>query len=145
MSLPPSLPVLLLILISVLLLHQPSSPHYSGIKSVGTEGVMSDRVSRYHGFPLLTSEDLAMKLFEDLQSKLNRDKERCQSILNSLDSFPFGLTPKGSDSTVREGYRGRAMNHPDIVNLQALDGVLFNIKYLVLVRNVTVGTSSASF
>jgi hypothetical protein len=102
---------------------------------------MSDRVSRYHGFPLLTSEALALSLFDELESKLNRDKGRCQSILNSLDSFPFGLTSKGHDSTVRDGHRGRAMNHPDIVNLQALDGVLFNIKYLVLVRNVTVSIS----
>ena len=30
------------------------------------------------------------------------------------------------------------MNHPDLVNLQALDGVSFRLKYLVLVRNATV-------
>lgn len=28
--------------------------------------------------------------------------------------------------------------HPDIVNLQKLDGKLFHIKYLVILRNLTV-------
>jgi hypothetical protein len=30
------------------------------------------------------------------------------------------------------------MNHPDLVNLQQLDGISFRLKYLVLVRNSTV-------
>ena len=33
---------------------------------------------------------------------------------------------------------GRQMNHPDLINLQQLDGVAFRLKYLVLVRNATV-------
>lgn len=105
---------------------------------MGSEGIMSDRISRYHGFPHLTSQDLAMQLFEEYRTKLNSDKERCTSILNSLDSFPFGLVAKGHDATQRDGHRGRAMNHADIINLQALDGVLFNVKYIVLARNLTV-------
>jgi hypothetical protein len=108
------------------------------MKSIGSAGVISDRVSRYHGFPHLTSEELAIALFEEYRTKLNRENERCKSILNSLDSFPFGLVANGHDATQRDGHRGRAMNHADLINLQALDGILFNVKYLVLARNVTV-------
>lgn len=36
---------------------------------------------------------------------------------------------------------GRQMHHPDLVNLQQLDGVLFRLKYLVLVRNATVAAT----
>lgn len=123
---------------NISLFYQESSPQYSGIKSVGLDGVQSERINRYHGFPSLTFEKLAESLYNDYQIKTNKDKTKCKSIFNSLDSFPFGLTSKGYDATQKDGYRGRVLNHPDLVNLQALDGVLFNLKYLILARNITV-------
>jgi hypothetical protein len=33
---------------------------------------------------------------------------------------------------------GRVMRHGDLVNLQQLHGVHYNVKYLVLLRNVAV-------
>lgn len=113
------------------------------MKTIGSSGVISDHVTRYHGFPHLTSEELAQALFEEYRTKVNRENERCKSILNSLDSFPFGLVVNGYDATQRDGHRGRAMNHADLINLQALDGILFNVKYLVLARNVTVREKSS--
>ena len=49
----------------------------------------------------------------------------CRTIFDSEDSFPTGAIRK----------RGRIFMRPDIVNLQMLDGKLFNIKYLIILRN----------
>jgi hypothetical protein len=51
-----------------------------------------------------------------------------RSIYDSEDSFPTGAIRK----------KGRVFMRPDLVNLQKLDGVLFNIKYLIILRNITV-------
>jgi hypothetical protein len=57
----------------------------------------------------------------------------CRSIFDAEDSFPTGAIRK----------TGRVFMHPDIVNLQKLDGVVFNIKYLIINRNVTDTALSA--
>ena len=51
----------------------------------------------------------------------------CKILFDYQDSFPFQM--------VRSPMR--AFNHPDMSNLEYLNGKIFNIKYVVLVRNVT--------
>jgi hypothetical protein len=62
-----------------------------------------------------------------------RKKAACKTIFDSEDSFPTGAIRKS----------GRMFNRPDIVNLQELDGVLINVKYLLIMRNVTDTAMSA--
>lgn len=56
------------------------------------------------------------------------DIVRYRSIFDSEDSFPTGA--------IRA--HGRIFMHPDLVNIQKLDGKLFNAKYLLIARNLTV-------
>ncbi len=69
-----------------------------------------------------------------------------RSIFDAEDSFPTGAIRK----------KGRVFMHPDIHNIQQLDGDLFDVKYLIILRNTTVcifiifyplimGTSGYSF
>jgi hypothetical protein len=51
---------------------------------------------------------------------------QCKKIFDYMDSFPTGATK----------LKTRMYNSPDIVNLESLHGVLFNVKYMVLLRNV---------
>lgn len=51
-----------------------------------------------------------------------------RSIYDAFSSFPFG-SPRNN---------ARHFHHPDLINLRKLDGVLFNVKYLLLFRNLTV-------
>jgi hypothetical protein len=53
--------------------------------------------------------------------------------IDAEDSFPTGAIRK----------TGRVFMHPDLVNLQLLDGVLFNTKYLIILRNITVSYSQS--
>ena len=55
-------------------------------------------------------------------------KPPCKLIYDAEDSFPTGAIRRP----------GRVFMRPDIINLQRLDGVLFNVKYLLIVRNITV-------
>ena len=55
-------------------------------------------------------------------------KSPCKTIYDAEDSFPTGSIRK----------TGRVFLRPDIINLQALDGVAFNVKYLIIIRNTTV-------
>ena len=55
-------------------------------------------------------------------------KPPCRSIYDSEDSFPTGAIRK----------TGRVFCRPDLINVQRLDGVLYNVKYLIIARNVTV-------
>jgi hypothetical protein len=97
------------------------------------------------GFPYLTSEDLEDSLSSQLVLSSRIASKDCKSVISCLafgliahslirtiydafSSFPFG-TPKD---------QARVFNHPDLINLRKLDGVLFNVKYLVLSRNITV-------
>mmetsp|Transcript_13286 Transcript_13286/g.24538 ORF Transcript_13286/g.24538 Transcript_13286/m.24538 type:complete len:602 (-) Transcript_13286:131-1936(-) len=78
------------------------------------------------GFPHLTAEELGQHMHQQVPPN-------CRTSFDALDSFPYGVTES----------RGRQMNHPDLVNLQQLDGIAFRLKYLVLVRNATDSTMSA--
>ena len=49
-------------------------------------------------------------------------------LADAEDSFPTGSIRK----------TGRIFCRPDLVNVQKLDGILYNVKYLVIARNVTV-------
>jgi hypothetical protein len=51
-------------------------------------------------------------------------KPPCKSIFDAEDSFPTGAIRKP----------GRVFMRPDLVNLHELDGVMFNIKYLIILR-----------
>lgn len=70
---------------------------------------------------------------EQFKLRTQAGKPPCKMIYDSEDSFPTGA--------IRQ--RGRIFMRPDIVNLQLLDGVLFNTKYLIILRNVTDSTISA--
>lgn len=70
---------------------------------------------------------------EQFKLRTQAGKPPCRMIYDSEDSFPTGA--------IRQ--RGRIFMRPDIVNLQLLDGVAFNTKYLIILRNVTDSTISA--
>lgn len=75
------------------------------------------------GVPRLTTEELSM----GFQEQLKLSSRKCNTIYDSEDSFPTGAIRKD----------GRLFMRPDLINLQKLDGKLFNIKYLIIVRNTT--------
>lgn len=83
------------------------------------------------GVPRTTVEHLREGLTEQLQMRKTSGKPACKYIYDSEDSFPTGAIRKHS----------RLFMRPDIVNLQKLDGVLFDIKYLIIMRNNTVSSS----
>jgi len=85
-------------------------------------------------FPHATSEVLGERLMEAYNAEgMNSPGGQCRTIYDGLNSFPHGYMK----------HTGRMFAHPDIVNLQMLDGVLFDIRYIVMVRNTveTVVTS----
>jgi len=80
------------------------------------------------GVPRTTAAQLKSGLQEQFQMRKASGKPPCKTIYDSEDSFPTGA--------IRQN--GRVFMRPDIVNLQQLDGVLFNVKYLLILRNTTV-------
>ena len=82
------------------------------------------------GVPRATAAQLMSGFKEQFQLRKQAGKPPCKSIYDSEDSFPTGA--------IRAN--GRIFMRPDIVNLQQLDGVLFNVKYLLILRNTTVST-----
>lgn len=84
------------------------------------------------GVPRTTAEQLKSGFLEQLQARKSAGKAPCKSIYDSEDSFPTGA--------IRQN--GRVFMRPDIINLQQLDGVLFNVKYLIIARNTTVSSST---
>ena len=85
------------------------------------------------GVPRLTADKLKEGFKEQLKLRLDGGKPVCKSIFDSEDSFPTGAIRKS----------GRIFMRPDIINLQELDGVMFNIKYLIIIRNTTDTALSA--
>lgn len=102
-----------------------ASDHYTNIRQ-GNKIVLT-------GFPHLEPETLFQSLAAEYKKRKNSNNKPCRQVFDAIDSFPYGLVKFG----------GRAMNHPDLRNIQSLDGVLFNIKYLILVRNLTDSAVSA--
>lgn len=85
------------------------------------------------GVPRLTTEKLKEGFKEQLKLRLDGGKPTCKSIFDSEDSFPTGAIRKS----------GRVFMRPDIINLHELDGVMFNVKYLIIIRNTTDTALSA--
>ena len=85
------------------------------------------------GVPRTTASDLKSGFKEMLKFRTDKGMAPCKSIYDAEDSFPTGAIRK----------QGRLFMRPDIVNLQKLDGVVFNIKYLLIMRNVTDTAMSA--
>lgn len=86
------------------------------------------------GVPRPTSAELKAGFLEQFQLRKQAGRPPCKTIYDSEDSFPTGA--------IRQN--GRVFMRPDIINLQQLDGVLFNVKYLLIIRNTTVTYSTVS-
>jgi len=80
------------------------------------------------GVPRTTIQHLRKGIEEQFKMRLDSGKKSCKSIYDAEDSFPTGAIRK----------TGRVFMRPDLVNLQQLDGILFNLKYLIILRNTTV-------
>jgi hypothetical protein len=80
------------------------------------------------GVPRTTAETLNQGFQEQFKLRKEGGKSPCTTIYDSEDSFPTGA--------IRQS--GRVFMRPDLINLQQLDGVVFNVKYLIIVRNTTV-------
>eukprot|EP01032_Pedospumella_encystans_P023735 gene23735-26858_t len=98
-----------------------------------TSGEGSSLVCAINGVPRTTAEQLRSGLQEQFQMRKASGKPACKTIYDSEDSFPTGA--------IRQN--GRVFMRPDIINLQQLDGVLFNVKYLLILRNTTDTALSA--
>jgi hypothetical protein len=85
------------------------------------------------GVARTTPEELRTGFMEQLKMRTDAGKQPCKSIYDSEDSFPTGAIRKS----------GRVFMHPDLVNLHMMDGVLFNVKYLIILRNITDTSLSA--
>jgi len=85
------------------------------------------------GVPRTTVAELESGLREQFKLRLESGKPACRTIYDAEDSFPTGAIRKS----------GRVFMRPDIVNLQKLDGRLVNVKYLIILRNVTDTALSA--
>lgn len=84
------------------------------------------------GVPRTTVKDLQKGFEEQLEIRRVGKMSYCNSIYDAEDSFPTGALRQS----------GRMFNRPDLINLQQLDGVMFNIKYLVILRNTTVSSQA---
>lgn len=83
------------------------------------------------GVPRTSVGLLRSGFLEQFKARADTGKPPCKRIYDAEDSFPTGAIRKS----------GRVFMRPDIVNLQKLDGVLFDVKYLIIVRNTTVSVS----
>lgn len=80
------------------------------------------------GVPRTTYDQAVAGFRESFQMRLDTGQRPCRSIYDAEDSFPTGAIRKS----------GRVFMRPDLVHLQAMDGIMFNLKYLIITRNVTV-------
>lgn len=85
------------------------------------------------GVPRTTVEDLKQGILEQYALREQGGKSRCELIYDAEDSFPTGAIRKS----------GRIFMRPDLVNIEKLHGVIFNVKYLIITRNVTDTAISA--
>lgn len=72
---------------------------------------------------------------EHLQLRKQSGQPPCKRIYDAEDSFPTGAIRKNS----------RLFMRPDLVHLQALDGILYDLKFLIITRNITVNFSMLEF
>jgi hypothetical protein len=85
------------------------------------------------GVPRTTAEELGEGLKEQFKLRKESGMPKCKKIYDAEDSFPTGAIRKS----------GRIFCRPDLINVQKLDGILYNIKYLIIARNVTDTALSA--
>eukprot|EP01036_Dinobryon_divergens_P031037 gene31037-40374_t len=85
------------------------------------------------GVPRTTVKDLSSGFQDQFKLRKSSGKSPCKAIYDAEDSFPTGAIRK----------TGRVFLRPDIINIQALDGVIFNVKYLIIIRNTTDTAMSA--
>ena len=85
------------------------------------------------GVPRTHHEELKKGILEQFALRKQGGKPPCELIYDAEDSFPTGAIRKS----------GRIFMRPDIVNIEKLHGVLFNVKYLIITRNVTDTAISA--
>ena len=84
------------------------------------------------GVPRATAAELMSGFQEQFNLRKQSGRPPCKAVYDSEDSFPTGA--------IRA--HGRVFMRPDIINLQQLDGVVFNVKYLLIIRNTTVSQHS---
>jgi hypothetical protein len=80
------------------------------------------------GVPRTTLQHQYSGFQESFQLRIKGGQLPCKTIYDAEDSFPTGAIRKS----------GRVFMRPDLIHLQALDGVLYDIKYLIIIRNTTV-------
>jgi hypothetical protein len=80
------------------------------------------------GVPRTTPMHLAAGFKEQFEMRKQTGKPPCRRIYDAEDSFPTGAIRKS----------GRVFMRPDLVNLEMLNGIIFNVKYLIIARNITV-------
>ena len=85
------------------------------------------------GVPRTTAAELESGLMEQFKLRQESGNPPCRTIFDAEDSFPTGAIRKS----------GRLFMRPDIINLQKLDGRVINVKYLIILRNVTDTALSA--
>mmetsp|Transcript_22231 Transcript_22231/g.32342 ORF Transcript_22231/g.32342 Transcript_22231/m.32342 type:complete len:333 (+) Transcript_22231:51-1049(+) len=85
------------------------------------------------GVPRRTPEELRSGIQEQLALRVKEHPPACKKILDSEDSFPTGAIRRP----------GRLFMHPDIINVQHLDGDILNVKYLLILRNTSDTVMSA--
>lgn len=84
------------------------------------------------GVPRTTLASAYAGFKESFQLRAATGAAPCTTIYDAEDSFPTGAIRKS----------GRVFMRPDLVHLQNLDGVLYDIKYLLILRNTTVSYTS---
>jgi hypothetical protein len=82
------------------------------------------------GVPRTTLESAHSGFKDMFEMRLKGGQKACRTIYDAEDSFPTGAIRKS----------GRVFMRPDLINIQAMDGVLFDVKYLIILRNTTVFT-----
>lgn len=87
------------------------------------------------GVPRTTYDQAVSGFRESFKLRADTGQAPCRSIYDAEDSFPTGAIRKS----------GRIFMRPDLVHLQAMDGVLFNLKYLIITRNITVSLINILF
>ena len=85
------------------------------------------------GVPRNSAYSLKLGIDEHFKIRQQMGKPPCKSIYDAEDSFPTGAIRKN----------GRVFMRPDIVTLHQLDGVVLDVKYLVIIRNTTDTALSA--
>jgi hypothetical protein len=80
------------------------------------------------GVPRTTLASQYSGFKEAFQLRKDSGQPPCTRIFDAEDSFPTGAIRKS----------GRVFMRPDIVHLQDLDGIMYDLKFLIIIRNTTV-------